>query len=180
MNLHKLSPWNWFKSEDQETSQVPVSSAVEPSRDISPVWQMHRELDRWMDNVLRRWNFPVGQEAFGSVEGMLRPSVDIAERDDEYRLSIEVPGVDRDDLKLSLDDHRLVVEGEKRQESRNDDDRYQRVERVYGRFRRVLDLPGDANVEDIRADFANGVLTVTLPRDPEASSARRDIPIQPS
>ncbi|WP_161598995.1 Hsp20/alpha crystallin family protein [Aidingimonas lacisalsi] len=178
MNLHKFSPWNWFKSEDQETTQRPVSSSVEPAREVSPFWQMHRELDRWMDNALRRWNLPVGQESLDALEGMIRPSVDIAERDHEYRISIEVPGVDRKDLKLSLDDHRLVVEGEKRQESRNDDDRYQRVERIYGSFRRVLDLPGDAKAEDISADFANGVLTVTLPRDTNVAAARREIPIQ--
>ncbi|GGX96633.1 heat-shock protein Hsp20 [Litchfieldella qijiaojingensis] len=189
MNLQKLSPWNWFKSEARENtgSPVPVTHAVEPSRTaVSPLWQMHRELDRWMDDTLRQFGmptfgdrFPSLDDRFGTMSSFLRPSVDIAERDNEYRISVEVPGVEEKDIKLSLDDHRLMIEGEKRQESDTKEDRYQRIERVYGSFRRVLDLPEDAKVEDIKATFGNGVLTVTLPRDTTIQPRRREIPIQP-
>lgn len=189
MNLQKLSPWNWFKSEARENtgSSVPVSQAVEPRNTaISPLWQMHRDLDRWMDDTLRQFGIPSFDDRLlgfgdrsGTLSGFLRPSVDIAERDNEYRISVEVPGVEEKDIKLSLDEHRLLIEGEKRQESSSaQEDRYQRVERIYGSFRRVLDLPEDAKVEDIKATFNNGVLTVTLPRDPSVQPRRREIPIQ--
>ncbi|MFC3282956.1 Hsp20/alpha crystallin family protein [Litchfieldella rifensis] len=181
MKLQKFSPWNWFKSEAHENpgSPVPVSREVEPSTTgISPLWQMHRDLDRWMDDTLRQFGMPSLGERSDTLSTFLRPSIDIAERDDEYRISVEVPGVEEKDVKLSLDDHRLLIEGEKRQESSTREDRYQRVERAYGSFRRVLDLPEDAKVDDIQATFNNGVLTITLPRDASVQPKRREIPIQ--
>lgn len=181
MNLQKLSPWNWFKSEARENNEaaVPVSQSVEPRQTpVSPLWQMHRELDRWMDDTLRQFGVPGLNDRFGSLDSLLRPSVDIAERDSEYVIRVEVPGVEEKDIKLSLDDHRLLIEGEKRQQNDTQEERYQRIERVYGSFRRVLDLPEDAKAEDIKATFSNGVLTVTLPRDPSVQPKRREIPIQ--
>lgn len=183
MNLHKLSPWNWFKSEahDNAGSPVPVSQENEPSgMAVSPLWQMHRELDRWMNDTMRQFGMPGLNDRFGTLDAFLRPSIDIAERDDEYRISVEVPGIEEKDVRLSLEHHRLLIEGEKRQESSTDEDRYQRVERSYGSFRRILDLPEDARVEDIKATFDKGVLTITVPREATAQSARREIPIQSS
>ncbi|MFD2189256.1 Hsp20/alpha crystallin family protein [Pistricoccus aurantiacus] len=180
MNLQKFSPWNWFKSENRQSQEAtaPAPVSAETPKGLSPFWQMHRELDRWMDNAMRQWGMPAMPEAFASMEGLLKPSVDISEREDEYRISLEVPGVDEKDVKLSIDEHRLLIEGEKRQESTSKEDRYQRVERVYGSFQRVLDLPVDAKVEDIEASFDKGVLTVKVPRDKQAKARRREIPIQ--
>ncbi|MFG0251383.1 MAG: Hsp20/alpha crystallin family protein, partial [Phycisphaerales bacterium JB038] len=154
---------------------------AEPSprrSELSPLLGMHQELDRWMDNVMRQFGMPSFESRFGDMPMLLRPHLDIAERDLEYVITVEVPGVEEKDVKLTLDDQRLVIEGEKRQESTTQEERYQRVERAYGSFRRVLDLPSDAKVEGIKASFANGVLTVTVPRSGESKSARREIPIQ--
>ncbi|SDL45161.1 HSP20 family protein [Franzmannia pantelleriensis] len=176
MNLQKLSPWNWFKSEGADAPAAP--SAVEPRRsDITPLLGMHQELDRWMDNVMRQFGMPSLQGRVGDMPGLLQPRLDIAERDSEYVISVEVPGVEEKDISLSLDEQRLVIEGEKRQESRSEDNQLHRIERSYGRFRRVLDLPADAKHEDIKASFSNGVLTVQVPRSEHAKSARREIPI---
>ncbi|PMR73857.1 Hsp20/alpha crystallin family protein [Billgrantia endophytica] len=177
MNLQKFTPWNWFKSERADAPAP--SSLTEPRRgEITPLLGMHQELDRWMDNVMRQFGMPSLESRFGDMPGLLRPQLDIAERESEYLISIEVPGVEEKDIKLALDDHRLVIEGEKRQESRTEEDHFSRVERSYGSFRRVLDLPADARAEEISASFANGVLTVQVPRSAEAKPPRRDIPIQ--
>ncbi|MBD3895912.1 Hsp20/alpha crystallin family protein [Halomonas sp. ML-15] len=177
MNLQKLSPWNWFKSENADAPTPP--SAVEPRRgELSPFLSMHQELDRWMDSVMRQFGMSSLESRVSDLPGLLQPRLDIAERDSEYVISVEVPGVEEKDITLSLDDHRLVIEGEKRQESRTDDNQLHRIERSYGRFRRVLDLPADARDEDIKASFNHGVLTVRVPRSEQARAARREIPIQ--
>ncbi|WP_176475715.1 Hsp20/alpha crystallin family protein [Halomonas salipaludis] len=177
MNLQKLSPWNWFKSENADAPAAP--SAVEPRRgEITPLLGMHQELDRWMDGVMRQFGMPSLESRLGGMPGLLQPQLDIAERASEYVISVEVPGVEEKDISLSLDDHRLVIEGEKRQESRTEDNQLHRIERSYGRFRRVLDLPSDAKDEEIKASFNNGVLTVRVPRSEQAKVARREIPIQ--
>ncbi|TFH85903.1 Hsp20/alpha crystallin family protein [Billgrantia azerbaijanica] len=179
MNLQKFSPWNWFKSEAADAPAAAPPAETQPRRgELSPLLGMHQELDRWRDNVMRQFGMPSFESRFGDMPMLLRPHLDIAERDQEYVITVEVPGVEEKDVKLTLDDQRLVIEGEKRQESTTKEERYQRVERAYGSFRRVLDLPADAKVEDIKASFANGVLTVTVPRSGEVKAARREIPIQ--
>jgi HSP20 family protein len=176
MNLQKLSPWNWFKSERADRA-APVT--VEPRQgELSPLLGMHQELDRWMDGVMRQFGMPSLESRFGEMSSLLKPQLDIAERDEEYLISVEVPGVDEKDIKLTLDDDRLIIEGEKRQESTTKEDRYQRIERSYGSFRRVLDLPGDAQPEEIRASFSHGVLKIQVPRSGEIKAQRREIPIQ--
>lgn len=173
MNLQKFSPWNWFKSESAD------ASPVEPRRgELVPPAGLHQELDRWMDDMLRQFGFPTPGGRPGDAPTLLRPRLDIGEHADHYVISVEVPGVEERDVKLTLDDHRLVIEGEKRQERTTEEEHYRRVERAYGSFRRVLDLPGDARVDEIEATFAKGVLTVTVPRSAEEKRSRREIPIQ--
>lgn len=176
MNLQKFSPWNWFKSESHESPDPPAAPA--PRGELVPLASMHQELDRWMDGMLRQFGLPSFESRFADMPTLLRPRLDINEQPTHYEISAEVPGVDEKDIKLSLDDRRLVIEGEKRQESRSEEGHYRRVERSYGSFRRVLDLPADARVDDIQASFARGVLTITVPRSGEAPATRREIPIQ--
>ncbi|KAA0012551.1 Hsp20/alpha crystallin family protein [Billgrantia pellis] len=176
MKLQKFSPWNWFKSEGADAPRPSVPAETRHGG-VSPLLGMHQELDRWMDSVMRQFGMPSLGTRFGDMPSLLRPQLDIAERDDEYLISVEVPGVEEKDIKLSLEDHRLVIEGEKRQENSSREDRFQRIERSYGSFRRVLDLPSDARPDDIKASFAKGVLSVRVPRNPEAASNRREIPI---
>ena len=176
MKLHKLSPWNWFRSERGDAG-VPVP--VEPRQsELTPFVGLHQELDRWMNDVMRQFGMPSLESRFGEMPSLLRPRLDIAERDDEYVISVEVPGVEEKDIKLTLDDSRLVIEGEKRQESSTQEDRYQRIERSYGNFRRVLDLPADAQTEEIKASFDHGILKIRVPRSGEVKANRREIPIQ--
>lgn len=176
MNLQKLSPWNWFKSERGDAG---APMPVEPRQgELTPFAGLHQELDRWMNDVMRQFGMPALESRFGEMPSLLRPRLDIAERDDEYVISVEVPGVEEKDIKLTLDDNRLIVEGEKRQESSTQEDRYQRIERSYGSFRRVLDLPADAQPEEIRASFTHGILKIRVPRSGEVRSNRREIPIQ--
>ncbi|MEN9493439.1 MAG: hypothetical protein RJA63_3888, partial [Pseudomonadota bacterium] len=110
--------------------------------------------------------------------GLLRPALDIQESDKQYRITLEVPGVEEKDIQLTLDDDVLWIRGEKRQEQEHKDGQFHRVERSYGSFQRALNLPEDANQDAIKASFKNGVLTVTIDkRSQTAAPSGRTIPI---
>lgn len=183
MELRKLSvsnlvPWNWFKHEERQTPDVQRNDSP-----ADPLMRMHQEMDRLFDQTFRAagmpslFDRPPGVST--SSEALLRPSVDITEHDDAYEISVEVPGIKEDDIQLSLENHSLVVSGEKRNEYEDrDDDKVHFVERSYGRFQRVLALPEDARAEDAKANFRDGVLKITLPRDPSQQRERRHIEIE--
>lgn len=168
MNLHKLGPWNWFKREEGERGEL---LPADHRRD--PLARMHQEMDRLFEDFF-------GAIARPSEEGpgmVLRPSVDIAESKKAYRVSVEVPGVDESDIDLTLEDGALIISGEKRQESEDDEDGFHRVERHYGSFRRILTLPADADADNISAKFRKGVLRIRIPRVKERESGRKRIDI---
>jgi len=177
----KLSPWNWFKHEDEK------SSDLTPRRDFDwPMQRMHEEMDRIFDETFRSFGFPSvfrrGGDVWKDMPDFWRPSVDISERDTEYKISVEIPGVSEEDIKLNVDGNQLIIRGEKQQEEKSEDKgKIHRIERRYGSFHRSLALPHDANLQDIHASFKDGVLDITVPRDTSKEpEAGRSIPINKS
>lgn len=173
MNIKKWNPWNWFKHEDERKATVPVHRDRGSTGD--PLWNMHREVDRLFDSVFS----PLGvgglprlleSGGYGGGSGILKPNLDIKESKKEYQISVEVPGVDEDDIKLELADGALTIKGEKKNEKKTEDENYYCVERSYGSFSRTLALPSDVNEEGIEAKFKSGVLTITVPRRQIAKS----------
>ena len=159
MNLQKIAPFNWLKRENEGGREF-----LPAARQSDPFSRMHREMDRMFEDF-----FGNARPAGGSV--LLRPSVDIAESKKAYRISVEVPGIDPERIDLQVEGDTLVLSGEKRQESEDDDEGFHRIERSYGQFRRVLTLPEDADAEAIKADFKNGVLEIKVPRVKQAKKA---------
>ena len=92
-------------------------------------------------------------------------------------LSVELPGVEPENVRLEVRDNALIVAGEKKQENRDDKKNQHVLERVYGSFQRVLALPEDADAEAVTATHKNGVLTVTIPRKVPAQSRAKSIEI---
>ncbi len=166
MNIKKLAPWNWFQHESKEAEKVPVRTLTERTAYDLPVFQLHREIDRLFDEAFS--GFPRAlrgpQEWPELTPIMLTPELDIKETDNSYVLSLEVPGVAKEDVDIRIDGDTLVVRGEKKQESKKDDENYHCVERHYGSFERTLALPNDANADNIDASFKDGVLTITIKR----------------
>ena len=104
------------------------------------------------------------------------PSVDISETDDNFEVRAELPGVAKDDLHVSVRDNLLTLSGEKRQENVDDDaQNYRRVERRYGSFQRKFTLPPEVTTDDIKAEYTDGVLTLSIPK-PEVAKPT-EIPI---
>jgi HSP20 family protein len=102
---------------------------------------------------------------FGNLSGtLLKPNVDIKESKKTYTITVEVPGVEENDITLELTNGALTISGDKKHEKEEKDEHYHSVQRSYGFFKRVLSLPEDVNEDGIEAKFKNGVLTITLPR----------------
>ncbi len=93
-----------------------------------------------------------------------KPAADIVERDDEYLIKAELPGVDRDDIDIHLENDVLTITGERKLEETKDSDKTHRVERFYGRFSRSFRVPDDVDSSAIKAESSDGVLKLHLPK----------------
>lgn len=103
------------------------------------------------------------------------PSVDIYEGENQIVLEAELPGMKREDFELSIENNIVTLKGERRFEKKDEGDNYHRVERAYGTFTRSFNLPRTVSTEEIKAEFKNGVLTVTVPKKEEAKARRIEI-----
>ncbi|TCN21291.1 Hsp20/alpha crystallin family protein [Sinorhizobium americanum] len=141
-----------------------------------PFLSLHQEMNRLFDDVLRgRLGGPLQR---GTQEGgMMMPDIDVSETDKEVRICAELPGVKDEDVDVSLNDDTLTIRAEKKFERKDEKENYHFMERSYGTFQRSLRLPYPVDADKIRADFADGVLTVTLPKGPEQEK-RRKIQVQ--
>ena len=100
------------------------------------------------------------------------PALDISERKDAYLVTVELPGVDADDLEITLEDGLLTIQGERHFAHDSSEQQFHRVERRYGAFRRSITLPAQVQAEQIEASFENGVLQVVVPKMEEAKPKR--------
>lgn len=110
--------------------------------------------------------------------GTFAPKVDVKEQDNAYHISAELPGVNKDDVHVSLENGVLTLEAESRHEDKEEKDgRVIRQERRYGKFMRSFDLGPQVQESDIKAHFKNGVLHLVAPKVPKEASAAKRIKI---
>jgi HSP20 family protein len=100
------------------------------------------------------------------------PPLDISERKDAYLVTVELPGVEADDLDITLEDGLLTIQGERHFAHDSSEQQFHRVERRYGAFRRAITLPAQVQAEQIQASFENGVLQIVVPKMEEAKPKR--------
>jgi HSP20 family protein len=150
-----------------------------PMRDISrwsPVTDlssefatMQREIDRMFDRFR-------GGAVDSSAD--LWPTVDIVENDNDFVVNVELPGVRKEDVKITVNDGVLTVKGEKKQERELKEDQYRRLERSFGAFERSFTLPTTAQSERIGANYNNGVLMITIPKAEQAKPREIEVKVQ--
>lgn len=149
-----------------------------PKRELasrpSELFSVQREINRLFDNFFHG-DVQADDSLFSSVWA---PAVDIAEQDDQYVVKIELPGVNKDDVKITLESNILTIRGEKKQEKEIKEDNYHRMERSYGSFQRSFTLPATVKSDKIDASFKDGILTVSLPKAEEAKPKRIDIKVK--
>ena len=106
------------------------------------------------------------------------PVADVVEGERDYRVTAELPGMSEKDIEIALAGDVLTLKGEKKEEHEGKGQNRYVSERRYGLFQRSFALPEDADPEKIEAEFKNGVLTVTLPKRPEAQAKQRKIEVK--
>ncbi|MDA2920796.1 Hsp20/alpha crystallin family protein [Desulfobacterota bacterium AH_259_B03_O07] len=106
-------------------------------------------------------------KSFREFEG-ISPAVDMIDKKDEIVVKAEVPGVEKNDINISLTDSTLTIKGETKKEKETKDEDYYYSERTYGSFARTLSLPEKVQADNVKANFKNGILEIHLPKAPEA------------
>ena len=137
---------------------------------------------REFEDILRRYSEPsnrslLSREQEGVLSASWTPSVDIKETKDAYIVKGELPGVDKDDVDVSIEDNLLVIRGEKKVETESDEHQSHRRECVYGCFERSFSLPKQVDTNKVKATFDKGVLTLNIPKAEEAKPKQIQVQI---
>lgn len=112
-----------------------------------------------------------------SKRGQWAPLVDISETDKEYLVKAELPEVEKENVKVTVENDVLVISGDRKFESEEKDRKHHRIERSYGSFLRSFSLPDDADGTKVSAEFKNGVLRVHLPKSEAAKPKQIEIKV---
>jgi HSP20 family protein len=148
-----------------------------PSRDI---WEPFTSLRRDMDRLFEDFSRDLGWGPPAIAGAGMAPRVDVSETETEIKIEAELPGVDEKDIEVVLSDGRLTIKGEKKQEKEEKKKDFPLVERSYGSFARSIGLPFEVDPNQVKASFAKGVLTVSLPKPPEVKAKEKKILISKS
>lgn len=133
-------------------------------------WNPFRDVDgigREMANFLER-------TPFRFFSGMNAPRVDVYQSDGEVVMKAEIPGVQKEDLNVYIDENTIRLSGRNRKNEEFKDENIYRSERYYGSFSRTISLPSEVKAEEAKAEYRDGILTITAPKvKPEKSRGRR-------
>jgi HSP20 family protein len=152
MNVKSLVPWG--KDRNVRASRF--------AEDASPFFALHREMDRMFSDILRDFDIPA------RIGASVWPKVELSEVDDEIKVVAELPGLEERDVEVTLADGVLTLKGEKKLEKSGT----LYSERLEGQFERNIPVGPDVDADKVKASFKNGVLTIMLPKKPEA---RREV-----
>ncbi|HVO74251.1 MAG TPA: Hsp20/alpha crystallin family protein [Ignavibacteriaceae bacterium] len=144
-----------------------------PMRDLLEV---EREFNKLFNSFGRRFLDTNGKEELENVVWM--PLSDITENKDNYIIKMDIPGLKKDDVKISFSDGQLSVSGERKEEKESNDTTYHRVERTYGKFYRSFNLPQKIKYDKIEAAFNDGQLKITVPKSEEAKPKEIEIKVK--
>ncbi|HMN69606.1 MAG TPA: Hsp20/alpha crystallin family protein [Bdellovibrionales bacterium] len=123
-----------------------------------------RSLWDFMSEVERAFDTAWQPEASARRQEMFMPAVDLHETTDSFLISVDLPGVEQKDVKIDVQDGRLVVKGERARQEEKNDGLFRRFERSYGSFERSFQLPQNVSQDKIQAAFENGVLEILVPK----------------
>ena len=145
-------------------SRFPVPFGFGGTLVRDPFRDLHREMNRLFEDALG------GTQGSGGA-ALFAPRIDIHDRDNAIEVTAELPGVTEDDIDLRIEGDLLTLRGEKRNERK--DEQAHVVERSYGSFQRTVQLPFMPDRDKVRADFTDGVLTITLPKSDQEERSHR-------
>lgn len=167
--------------EVKKTAPAPATSGT------PDVWRSFRtEMDRLFDRFAGGFGMPSLDRLFAAPPAfrfenaftLPAPAMEVSEDKDAYRLTAELPGMSEKDIEVALTDGMLTLKGEKKQEKEQKEKNFYLSERAYGAFERSFTLPDGIDADKVAADFAKGVLTITLPKKPEAKVEPKKVEIK--
>jgi len=142
-------------------------------------WDPFRELESMSDRLNRVFARPTlstsGREALTVADWM--PTVDISETDSEYLIKAELPEVKKEDVKVTVENGVLTLQGERRQEKEEKGKKYHRVERSYGSFVRSFTLPESVDESAVKAEYKDGMLNLHLPKTEKVKPKSIDVKV---
>lgn len=173
-------------TEPKGAEEAKQTEAQPAAHEWWPFEPLRREVERVFDEFYRGpWRLPFTRTAFdvgpvwlGEAIWRTTPAVDIVEREQDYVITAEMPGVPASNVDVRLSDERLSIKGEKTEETDEDRKGVHISERRYGSFQRTFRVPEGVDRGKIEASFVNGVLTVTLPKSAEALKNERTIEVK--
>lgn len=138
-------------------------------------WNPLREMETFSDRINRLFGeslLPASSLIDESHVSNWKPAADIYDQDDKIVIKAELPGVDKKDIRVDLEDRVLTLEGERSEEKEVKEDNYYRRERVQGKFLRSFTLPEGLDADKIKADYKDGVLVIEIPKPEERKPKR--------
>ena len=148
------------------------------SRSRTPAFPALLDPMRLMNTLLNDVVSTRPGDGAGTEMLLAQPRMNIEDTGNEIRVTAELPGVSEDDVQITLDDDMLIIAGEKRDEREVDERDVRLVERVFGQFRRAIQLPFSPNPDQVDASFRDGVLTITVPKNAEQRSKQQRIQVK--
>jgi HSP20 family protein len=147
-----------------------------PVRDLI---DFEREFNKMFSSLENRFGISKSKEVDTEYENAVwMPLTDIYENKDNYTLKIDLPGIKKEDVKISFTNGKLNISGERIQENEVKDAKCHRIEKSYGKYFRSFNLPELIQEEKINAEFANGQLTITIPKAEEAKPKEIEIKVK--
>ncbi len=114
----------------------------------------------------------------GTFFSSYTPAVNVAENENTYVVDVELPGISKDEVKITMHENVLTIEGEKKAEREEKGKNYHRVERSFGKFQRSFTLPKNVKSDAIEAEFTNGVLSVSIPKAEEVKAKQIEVKVR--
>ncbi|MBI3231313.1 MAG: Hsp20/alpha crystallin family protein [Burkholderiales bacterium] len=139
-------------------------------------WEAVREIEDMFDRYARNLGFPRGQDL--ALQADWAPRVDISESDTEFVIKAEIPEVQKEDVKVTLERGVLTIKGERKHESEQKDKKFHRIERSYGSFLRSFTLPDNIDEHNVQANFKDGMLNLQIPKLGEKKSRQIEVTVK--
>ncbi len=139
-------------------------------------WEPFRDLVTMRDDMDRLFDVFFGAQP-QEMEDLWRPAIDIEENNGNLMVRAEIPGMQKEDIKVSVKEDMLTISGERKRENETKEKTFHRIERSYGQFRRMIRLPATVDADKVKATYKDGVLNVTLPKPESMKPKHIDVEI---
>lgn len=168
MNMNEMTPWRRN------------SRSLTRREEDHPFLSLRREMDSLFEDFFKGFEMEPWGKLWGEGNSSnFSPRVNVSENEKEIQVTAELPGIDPENVDVSLSRDVLTIKGEKKEEKKDEKDNYYRLERSYGSFARSIPLPaGLVNNDQVDANFKNGVLTITLPKREETQPTTKRISVK--